>query len=163
MPPKLRQSHIEEFCYHWNSQRRAVPACARPHSCCFAQQEVVEISSESDICSVRSPESTAQQLDKSSSIDGLQGCAAIPIWTQFFWQCLDPEERKATQSVCYFIRSDVLWYCKQLPMWSSAQQRLLDPNSEEAESEQGAAFSEDNSLQDSEAGVVYHALPRKAG
>ena len=84
MPPELRQSHIEEFCYHWNSQHRAVPACARPHPCCFAQQEVVEISSESDICSVHSPASTAQQLDMSSSIDGLQGCTSIPIRTQFF-------------------------------------------------------------------------------
>ena len=83
MPPKLRQSHIEDFCYSFNSQHRIAPACARPHSCCFAQHEVVEISSDSDICSVHSPARTAQPLDMSSSIEGLQGCAAIPAWTQF--------------------------------------------------------------------------------
>ena len=72
------------------------------------------------------------------------------------WQCTDFEERKAIQAACYFIRSDVRWYCKALPMWTNAQQRLLEPEPEDAESEQGTAFSGDESL-------VYHALPRKAG
>ena len=157
MPPILRQSHIEEF------RPRNARSAAGPRASASAalQQPVFEISSDSGDLGDRSTAAAIASFAPLPSTEGLQGATAISEWTWLWWQCLTSSERKATQAACYFIRSDVRWYCKAMPMWSTAQQRLLDP--EQSESEHGAAFDDDISLPDSESGAVYHALPRKAG
>ena len=124
-------------------------------------QEVVEISSDSHILPVHSPAYAALQPNSlSSSTEGLQGATAIPSWAEFFWQRMEADDRRATQAACYFIRSDVRWYCKALPMWNPARQRILEPDFEQVESEHG---TDDIYLPDSEAGAIYHVLPREAG
>ena len=155
MPPVLRQSHIEDFCI------RTSHSTAGPRLDKTLHQPILEISSDSGDLGEHSNVMAVTNLEPLPSTEGLQGATAISEWTRSWWQCLNLTDRKATQAVCYFIRSDVKWYCKAMPMWSAAQLRLLDP--EQPESEHGAAFEDDISLPDSESGAVYHALPRKAG
>ena len=71
MPPKLRQHHIEDFCYRYNDRHRIGSACAQPHSCIVAPQETVEISRDSEIIPAHSPARTAQSVDLFSSVEGL--------------------------------------------------------------------------------------------
>ena len=157
MPPVLRQCHIEDF-YSRNARSTAGP---RASANAALQQPVLEISSDSGDLGDHSTATAIASFAPLPSTEGLQGATAISEWTRLWWQCLTPSERKATQAACYFIRSDVKWYCKAMPMWSVAQQRLLDL--EQPETEHGTAFDDDISLPDSESGAVYHALPRKAG
>ena len=155
MPPVLRQSHIEDFCI------RTSHSTAGPRLDEALRQPILEISSDSGDLEEHSNVMAVTNLEPLPSTEGLQGATAISEWTRSWWQCLNLTDRKATQAVCYFLRSDVKWYCKAMPMWSAAQLRLLDP--EQPESEHGTAFEDDISLPDSESGAVYHALPRKAG
>ena len=104
-------------------------------------QPILEISSDSGDLGEHSNVMAVTILEPLPSTEGLQGATAISEWTRSWWQCLNLTDRKATQAVCYFIRSDVKWYCKAMPMWSAAQLRLLDP--EQPESEHGTAFEDD--------------------
>ena len=115
------------------------------------------VSSDSDGVALPGPEPEALR-----SARGIQGATSISTWTDFVWHCVDAADRIALQATCYFkdrMSDGIVWALQ----WTAAQQRALDPELELPESEHGNAFSDDASVPDSEAGAVYHALPRVAG
>ena len=152
----MRQRSITEFCFRYNGSQ---PSTARHGTAESLREEPTQqlaTQLESDSTSPLSIASSASVNAYNPNV-GLQLCTSICVFTELSWPTLLPEERTALQSSCYFINSDLRWYIRDLSAVTAP--RRMAPEAAESET------PTDNEIphSDSEAGVVYSALPRTAG
>ena len=118
MDRSMRQRSIAEFCYRFNGSQPSTAAhvnrldtsTAAPSSMLGPAPQVCYSLDDDSPHSI--PSSPTASLYNPNT--GLQLCTSAREVTASLWLMLEPEDRKALQSISYFVNSDLRWYLKEL-------------------------------------------------